>query len=452
MSSSQSCNSSASSVTAKASMDVQWFRDAAPYINAHRGCTFVIEISGGAIQDKNFEELINDIAILHSLGVKLVLVHGARPQIEQRLKQQGIQSEYCQGLRITEKKILSIVKEAAGLARIEIESQLTRSLVNTPMSGSHIRVASGNLVIAKPYGIHNGVDYCYTGTIRRVEHSAIKALLDAGNIVLLSPLGYSATGESFNLHAEDIAKATAVALNADKLIFMIEGKPLLDSHSNVLRELEPFDAQALLQKEKKISLEVRLDLQSAIDACYQGVKRVHLISRKQNGAILKELYTRDGVGTLITAGHYEDIRQAKIADVGGILRLIAPLEENGHLVRRSREQLELEISNFTVIEREGMVVACSALYPYQNEQVGEIACLVVHADYRNKSRGAELLTMLERQARQLNLNKLFALTTHSLHWFQEHGFEPTKLDSLPVKKRQLYNFQRGSKVFIKNLQ
>lgn len=434
------------------SPNIQWFRDAAPYINAHRGCTFVIEFGGEAILDAKFDELINDIALLHSLGVKLVLVHGARPQIEQRLKQHGITPRYSNGLRITDQDSLPMVKEAAGIARLEIEACLTRSLVNTPMSGSRIRVASGNLVTARPYGVQEGVDYGYTGIVRRIEQAAVRGLLEAGNIVLLTPIGYSATGEVFNLRAEDVAAATAVALNADKLIFMMEYAPLRDAGANNLRELHTSDAQAMLGKRKKLPGQVQHDLQSAIDACHQGVKRVHLITRKQNGALLQELFTRDGVGTLITAGRYEDLRPASIADVGGILQLISPLEASGHLVRRSREQLELEIDNFIVIERDGMIVGCAALYPYKKEKVGEVACLVVHPDYGGKGRGTELLAMLELHALQAKLKNLFALTTHSPHWFQEHGFKAAKLESLPVKKRELYNYQRNSRVLIKKLE
>ncbi|MBN1379122.1 MAG: amino-acid N-acetyltransferase [Gammaproteobacteria bacterium] len=436
----------------KSDLNIQWFRNAAPYINAHRGCTFVIEFGGEAILDNQFDELVSDIALLHSLGVKLVLVHGARPQIEQRLKEHGIESNYAMGLRITEQSSLSLIKEAVGIARIEIEAQFTRSLSNTPMSGTRIRVASGNLVTAKPYGVRDGIDYCYTGSVRRIEQAAIKSLLDADNIVLLSPLGYSATGETFNLRAEDIAAAAAVALNADKLIFMMEAEPLRDGKSNAIRELHTSDAQLLLLKRKKLPQTVQHDLQSAIDACHQGVKRVHMITRKQSGALLQELYTRDGIGTLITAGRYEDLRPATIADVGGILQLISPLENTSHLVRRSREQLELEIDNFMVIERDGMIVGCSALYPYKNDKVGEIACLVVHPDYRGQARGTELLAKLEQQAGEYGLSRLFALTTHTLHWFRERGFHSAQLDSLPVKKRELYNYQRNSKVFVKTLQ
>ena len=427
---------------------IKWFRDAAPYINAHRGCTFVIKIGGEAVADSNFAEFIDDIALLNSLGIKLVLVHGARPQIEQLLNQHNVESNYVAGVRVTDADALPYVLQACGALRTAIEAQLSRGLVNTPMAGSQVKIVSGNFVIAKPVGIRNGVDFCHTGTVRRVEHAAIKALLDAGNMVLLPSLGYSSTGEIFNLHAEEIATAAATALNADKLIFMIDGTELYEDQP---RDLHTADVEILLKDNASLPEPLRYDLESAIQACHQGVKRVHLINRSKRGALLQELFTRDGAGTLITAGRYEHLRQADIADVGGILQLIAPLEKDGILVRRSREQLELEINNFIVDERDGMIVGCAALYPYPDEHIGELACLVIHADYTGQSRGEELLLMIENQATRLGLKKLFVLTTQTLHWFRERGYEPVEIKALPVKKQQLYNYQRNSKVLVKAL-
>ena len=430
--------------------NIKWFRDAAPYINAHRGRTFVIEFGGEAVADENFNELINDITLLNSLGIKLVLVHGARPQIEEQLQQNKIESNYSNDLRITDQQSLSLVMQAAGAVRIAIEATLSRGLVNTPMDGSQVRVASGNFVIAKPIGVKDGVDLCHTGTVRKINHVAIKALLDSNNIVLLSPLGYSLTGEIFNLHAEEVATATATALNADKLIYMIDSEHLLNGKDKI-RELQTSDAEALLQQNKKLSAPVKHDLKSAIEACHQGVKRVHLIGRKQNGALLQELFTRDGIGTLITTGRYENLRPANITDAGGILQLINPLEQDGTLLRRSREQLELEIENFIVTERDGMIIGCAALYSDNDELCGELACLIIHSDYAKQGRGKELLSLIEKQAKQLGLKKLFVLTTKTLHWFREHGFEPVDIEALPIKKRSLYNYQRNSKVLLKTL-
>lgn len=431
--------------------NIQWFRNAAPYINAHRGRTFVLEFGGEAVEDSHFAALINDIALLNSLGIKLVIVHGARPQIEARLKRNNIESLYADGLRITDETSLPLVKEAVGSVRVEIEAQFSRSLANTPVSGNPIRVTSGNFVIAKPFGVHNGVDFCLTGEVRKVDHHGIRAQLDTGNIVLLSPLGYSPTGEVFNLRAEDIATATAVALDADKLIFMMEGPGLLEGKRQPVRELAVNDIEPFLKKYKSLPEPVIRDLRSAQAACGRGVKRVHLLSRELDGNLLQELYTRDGSGTLITADKFETLRPAKIEDVGGILELIAPLETDGTLVKRSREQLELEIGHFNVIERDGMIIACAALYPYVAEKSGELACIVVHPDYAKDGRGNDLLHALEQRAKGLGLKQLFALTTRTPHWFRERGFAPGDLQTLPVKKRELYNYQRNSKALFKVL-
>lgn len=430
---------------------INWFRSAAPYINTHRGCTFVIEFGGEAVADPDFSALIDDIALLHSLGVRLVLVYGARPQIEQRLTDRGGESAYVNDLRVTDEAALDAVMEAVGMVRVQIETVLSRGLVNTPMAGSRIRAVSGNFVTARPVGVIDGVDLGHTGLVRKIDPAAIRSLLDAGHIVLLGPLGYSATGEAFNLRAEDVAKNAAMALNADKLIFMLEAAALRDDDGEPLRELHTDEALQRLQAGDDMPLPMRNDIRAAVEACNEGVKRVHLISRKQDGALLQELYTRDGIGTLITAGRYEDLRPADIQDVGGVLELIAPLEQSGVLVRRSREQLELEIGNFIVIERDGMIVGCAALYPYPDERVGELACLVVHSDYAGQGRGEALLAQIEDRARRLDLERLVVLTTRTLHWFRERGFNPAKPESLPVKRRRLYNYQRNSRVLRKEL-
>ncbi len=430
---------------------VQWLRDAAPYINAHRGRTFVIEFGGECLLGPAFYTLINDIAILKSLGIKLVLVHGARPQIEARLKQLGAKSHYADGLRITDEHALPTVKEAVGGVRLDIEAQLSLCLINTPMAGSQLRVISGNFVTAKPYGVRNGIDFCHTGEIRKIDSATLQAQLDAGHIVLLSPLGYSPTGEIFNLRAEDVATATAVALNADKLIFMLDGPGLLDKKRNQITQLTIAQAKQLLNTDKSLTEPVQHDLQSAIDACGQGVSRIHLLSHKLNGGLLQELYTRDGVGTLITTEKYETIRTADIEDIGGILALIKPLEANGTLLKRSREQLELEIDKFTVIELDGKVIGCAALYPYKDKKTGELACIVVDPNHTNNARGKELLKHIEQQAINAGLTSLFVLTTQTAHWFREQGFEPGKENQLPPVKQQLYNYQRNSKILLKRI-
>ena len=422
-------------------------RQAAPYIQAHRGATFVISFGGESV-DAQFDQLVHDIALIHTLGIRLVLVHGARPQIEQRLKQRQAEIQYVNGLRVTDDAALAAVKDAVGSLRVEIEAKLSMSLVNTPTAGARIGVATGNFVIARPLGVRDGVDYCHTGEVRRLDAEGIHQQLDAGRVVLLSPLGYSPTGEVFNLSAEEVATAAAVALQAEKLILLVDDAGLRDGRRRLLRQLSLLEAEQLLRSRRRLSDDWIRHLGNAVESCRRGVKRTHLIDRRADGGLLTELFTRDGIGTLISAESYEGLRAASIDDVGGILQLIAPLEAEGVLVKRSRELLEMEIDHFLVVKRDGMIVACAALYPYPGG-VAELACLAVHPDYRSQGRGDSLLEAVEQRARHKGVKRLFVLTTRTAHWFQERGFRKMDLTDLPVERQTLYNYQRKSKVFIK---
>jgi amino-acid N-acetyltransferase len=430
---------------------VDWFRGSSPYIHAHRGRTFVISFGGEALLDTGFANLVHDIALLHGLGIRLVLVHGARPQIEERLKTRGVKTEYVDGLRVTDDAALACVKEAAGSVRVEIEALLSMGLANSPMAGVRIRAASGNFVTAQPIGVRHGIDYCHTGKVRRVDAAGLEQRLQAGAIAIVPPLGYSPTGEVFNLSAADVAASVAVALGAEKLISLVEAKGVMDSRNKLITSIVPKQVDALLQRRKKLPHDLKQHLKAAVDACRSGVKRVHILDRKQDGALLKELFTRDGIGTLITAEPYEETRTAHIYDVGGLLELIEPLEKTGVLVRRSRELLETEIEGFTLMERDGMAIACAALYPYPMESMAELACVVVHPDYRGSDRGDRLLAYMESKARRQGIEKLFILTTQTAHWFLERGFVEATLRDLPMHKQALYNYRRNAKVFIKKL-
>jgi amino-acid N-acetyltransferase len=430
---------------------VDWFRGSSPYIHAHRGRTFVIAFGGEAVADDQFANLIHDIALLHGIGIRLVLVHGARPQIEERLKARKVEMQYINGLRVTDDAALTCVKEAAGAVRVEIEALLSMGLANSPMAGARIQVASGNFVTARPIGVRDGTDYCHTGEVRRVDAQAIESRLDSGAIALVPPLGYSPTGEVFNLSAADVAASVAIALGADKLINLVEYKGATDSRNRVITNMVPRQVDELIARRKQLPEDLLQSLNASLDASRSGVKRVHLIDRRQDGALLKELFTRDGIGTLITAEPYEETRTARIDDVGGLLELLEPLEEKGVLVRRSRELLETEIDCFTLMERDGMAIACAALYPYPQESMAELACVVVHPQYRGGERGERLLEQMENAARQQGIERLFILTTQTAHWFREHGFSQADLKALPMRKRELYNYRRNAKVFIKSL-
>jgi amino-acid N-acetyltransferase len=430
---------------------VDWFRQSAPYIHAHRGRTFVILFGGEAVEDSGFANLIHDVALLGSLGVRIVLVHGARPQIERQLTTLKVKSKFADNMRITLNENMPAVEQAVGQVRMSIEAQLSMGLPNTPMAGASLRVVSGNFVTAQPYGIHNGIDFCQTGNVRNVDASAIKQHLKNENVVLVSPIGYSPTGEIFNLHAEDVATETAIALNADKLIFVMENNQVTDNDGNLLQQLDLPQAEAWLKNHNGDNKETQTHLNNAAHACRGGVRRVHLLSRQVDGALLQELYTRDGIGTLVTAESYEGLRHAVIDDIGGIMELISPLEEKGVLVKRSREQLELDTNNFTVIERDGMIIACAALFTFAETEAAELACLAVHPDYQARGRGDDLMQHIEWQARKKHMKKLFTLTTQAMHWFIERGFVECNIDDLPIEKKSLYNYQRNSKILCKQL-
>ncbi len=433
---------------------VDGFRHSVPYINVHRGKTFIIMLGGEAIAHENFPNIVNDIGLLHSLGIRIVVVYGSRPQIEDILCENNYEPIYHKHTRVTDTKTLDYVKQASGALQLDITARLSMSLNNTPLQGAHINVVSGNFIIAQPLGIDDGVDYLHSGRIRRIDEDAINRQIDNGSIVLVGPVAVSVTGESFNLTSEEVATQLAIKMKAEKLIGFCSSQGVTDKLGNILSELLPNEAEARIQE-----LEAEGDyysgmvrfLRGAAKACRRGVRRSHLLSYQEDGAIVQELFSRDGIGTQIVMESAEQIRRANINDIGGILELIRPLEQQGILVRRSREQLEMEIDKFTIIERDNMAIACAALYPYPEENLGEMACVAVHPDYRSSSRGEVLLNRVSAQAKQMGLDKLFVLTTRSIHWFQERGFKPAEIEMLPLKKQALYNYQRRSKILMLNL-
>ncbi|KXR13868.1 amino-acid N-acetyltransferase [Escherichia coli] len=433
---------------------VEGFRHSVPYIHTHRGKTFVIMLGGEAIEHENFSSIVNDIGLLHSLGIRLVVVYGARPQIDANLAAHHHEPLYHKNIRVTDAKTLELVKQAAGTLQLDITARLSMSLNNTPLQGAHINVVSGNFIIAQPLGVDDGVDYCHSGRIRRIDEDAIHRQLDSGAIVLMGPVAVSVTGESFNLTSEEIATQLAIKLKAEKMIGFCSSQGVTNDDGDIVSELFPNEAQARVEAQEEKgdynSGTVRF-LRGAVKACRSGVRRCHLISYQEDGALLQELFSRDGIGTQIVMESAEQIRRATINDIGGILELIRPLEQQGILVRRSREQLEMEIDKFTIIQRDNTTIACAALYPFPEEKIGEMACVAVHPDYRSSSRGEVLLERIAAQAKQSGLSKLFVLTTRSIHWFQERGFTPVDIDLLPESKKQLYNYQRKSKVLMADL-
>lgn len=430
------------------SNSLNWFRHAAPYINDLRGRTLVIGIPGDALEHANFRNLVHDLALLVSLGVRLVVVHGARAQVNRALEEQGIGSRFHGNTRVTDRETLEIIKAAVGKLRFEIEAAFSQGLPDSPMARSALKVISGNFVTARPIGVLDGVDLRWTGRVRRMEVNTVEQALEEGALVLLSPLGTSLTGELFNLNYLDLAAEAAQALRAEKLVLFRE-EPQLQLDGEAIYELSIVQAE---QMADRINSEA---LACAIRACNAGTPRTHLLSYARDGALVQELFRREGAGTMIYRDSYEVVRRARITDVGGILGLIRPLEKQGILVRRSREKLEAEIDHFTLVEVDGTPVACAALYPIQDERgktvAAEVACVAIHPQFRSGGRGAKLMQHLERQASALGLDELYVLTTQAEHWFIERGFRQVAVEDLPASRQSLYNIQRNSRILCKRL-
>jgi amino-acid N-acetyltransferase len=440
----------ARSDTKKLEAFVKWFRSATPFIHEFGERTIVIAFGGEVLTDGDMMQLAHDINVLVSLEIRVVLVHGTRPQIEDQLKQHGVQSKYAEGRRVTDADGLKCVKEANGIARMEIEATLSTELANSPMAGADIRVSSGNFITAKPFGVRNGVDFMQTGEVRKVDVEGITRRLDDDEVVLLSPIGFSPTGDIFNLTLEDVATSVAIAMKAEKLIFLTETMGATDARNKLVGELTALEAQELLGTTQQAE-DIRFYLPAAIRAVREGVKRAHLISRHVDGALLIELFTHHGVGTMVVLESPDRLRNATPHDVEGIMALIDPLAERGVLVPRSRESVEKEIDRFVVLAHEEEVIGCAAMNPYQAEKLAELACLAVNPFYRDGGRGERILAHIEKCAKDRNFKTLFVLSTQTTQWFVERGFAEADVNALPAERREKYNHERNSKVYTKAL-
>ena len=429
---------------------VSWFRAVTPYINAFRGKTFVIAFGGKAVASEFAKTLAYDVNLLASLGIRLVLVHGARPQIEEELREKNLESIYHRGYRVTDAAALDCVLDAVGSVYLEIQAMLSQGLPNTPMANSRIRVIGGNFITGQPIGVLDGIDMHYAGKVRKVDAEGINAQLGLGNIVLLNCEGPSPTGEIFNLQMEEAAEAVAVAIRADKLVFLTDSKGVTDQDGTLLDAMTADEASQLLRDAGWLSADINRYLPCAVRASRTGVGRVHLIGFEQDGALLRELFTHDGVGTVVTRESLENIREAKPDDIAALIALIEPMEQEGILVHRPRELLERELELFSIMLHDGIIVGCAALYQH-SETEAELACLAVSQEHREWGYGEQLMIRIEQRARKAGIKRLFVLTTRTEHWFVERGFKLGSVDDLPANKRDMYNYQRRSKVLFKTL-
>ena len=429
---------------------VQWLRSVAPYIHAFRGKTFVIAFPGELVTAGALPVLAQDLSLLVALGIRVVVVHGSRPQVAEQLALRNVEGRFHNGVRITDTAALECAKEAAGELRLDIEAAFSQGLPNTPMAHAAIRIISGNFVTARPLGVIDGVDLELTGMTRKIAAETIHAILATDSVVLLSPLGFSPTGEVFNLTMEDVAVSAAIALHADKIVFITETPMMLDEAKVEIRELSSHQAEAVLQA-GFLPSDSSFYLKHAITACNSGVPRAHILPYEMDGSALLELFTHDGVGTMISHENLESLRMATIEDVGGIIKLIEPLEADGTLVKRGRELIEREIDNFSVIEHDGVIFGCAALYPFPAEKMAEMACLTVNPEVQAQGDGERILKHVENRARAAGIKQLFVLTTRTSHWFKKRGFIPATVDALPKDRQHMYNWQRKSQVLIKPL-
>jgi amino-acid N-acetyltransferase len=436
---------------------VPWFRAVAPYIHAYRGKTFVVAMAGEGIAAGKLSAFVQDLAILHAMGIKLVLVHGFRPQVSEQLKAKGHPERFSHGVRITDAPALDAAQEAAGQLRFEIEAAFSQGLPNTPMANATVRVISGNFLTARPVGIVDGVDFQHSGLVRRVDAVAIRRAIDGGAVVLLSPFGFSPTGEAFNLQMEDVAASTAIALQADKLLFLTElpgvRENRTDPESAIDTELALADAEKLLAElgTPQGPNDIAFYLRHCVKACREGVERTHILPFAVDGALLQEVYTHDGIGTMVVDEKLESLREATADDVGGILQLIEPFERDGTLVRRERTEIERDIANYTVIEHDGVIFGCAALYPYPEQRTAEMAALTVSPLSQGQGDGERMLKRIEQRAKAMGLESIFVLTTRTMHWFQKRSFAQVDPDWLPEARKRKYNWDRRSQVLVKHL-
>lgn len=439
---------------------VPWFRSVAPYIHMHRGKTFVVGLAGEAVAAGKLHHIAQDLALIQSMGVRVVLVHGFRPQVNEQLKAKGHTPRYSHGMRITDGVALDCAQEAAGQLRYEIEAAFSQGLPNTPMAGSTVRVISGNFLTARPVGILDGVDFQHSGLVRKVDVAGITRTLDFGAMVLISPFGFSPTGEAFNLSMEEVATSVATALQADKLLFLAEIPGVRVQPLEPEGEDNPIDTELpLAAAEQALAAlppaqqptDTSFYLQYCVRACKAGVERSHIIPFAIDGSLLLEVYMHDGIGTMVIDEKLEELREATADDVGGILQLIEPFERDGTLVKRDRTEIERDIANYTIIEHDGVIFACAALYPYPEGKTGEMAALTVSPQSQGQGDGEKVLKRVEQRARAMGLDSIFVLTTRTMHWFLKRGFVQVDPDWLPEARKRKYNWDRRSMVFVKKL-
>jgi amino-acid N-acetyltransferase len=414
------------------------------YIPQFREKTFILAIDGAIVTDENFATLLLDVAVLRSLNIRVVLVHGASAQIKLLGEEQNVKASDLDGAGITDANTLKLALTAA--------NRLTHEILEG-LSANDLRAASTNVIIAHPMGIIQGVDHLFTGKVERVDTELLQSLLTQGVVPVIPPLGFDGDGKTYRVNSDGVAVAVAEALKAIKLIFITSQDGLI-YNSQLVRQMLVAELEKLLQQNSAgFAPELLSKAQHAAAACKAGIPRVHVINGRVDEGLLAEVFSNDGIGTLIYANEYQQIRPAKKKDVRAIQLLTKSAVDSDELVKRTRAVIEKSLTDYFIFEIDKNPVACVALHVYPEQKKGELACLYVSASHENQGIGRKLIQFVENKAREMSLSELLTLSTQAFTYFQSKGgFGEGTPDDLPPARREKYEQSgRNSKVLVKKL-
>jgi amino-acid N-acetyltransferase len=414
------------------------------YIPRYREKTFILAIDGAIVTDENFANILLDIAVLRSLSIRVVLVHGASAQIRKLAAEQHLKASDFDGAGITDETTLKLALTAA--------NRLTHEILEG-LCVNDLRAASTNAVIAHPLGILQGVDHLFTGKVERVDVELLQKLLDNGIVPVLPPLGFDGDGRTYRVNSDGVALAVAEALKATKLMF-ITTQDGIRVRDQIIRQMPLGDLESVLALQKA---DVHPDMLSkaihAVAACKSGVPRVHVINGCVDEGLLAEVFTNEGIGTLIYANEFQQIRRAMKKDIRSILILTKGSVASEELMKRTRSTIEKQLMDYYLLEIDKNPVACVALHVYPEQKKGELACLYVNSAHENQGIGRKLIQYVENKAREMGLSELITLSTQAFTYFQSKGgFSEGTPDDLPPARREKYDQSgRNSKVLVKKL-
>ena len=414
------------------------------YIPRFREKTFVLSLDGAIVTDENFANILLDVAVLRSLNIRVALVHGASAQIRTLAEQQKVKASDLDGTGVTDSETLKLALTAA--------NRLTHAMLEG-LSANDLRAACTNAIVAHPMGILHGVDHQFTGRVERVDVELLQTLLNQGVIPVVPPLGFDGDGKTYRVNSDGVALEVARALGAIKLIY-ITTQDGLSRQGQIIRQLLVADLDAILANHKEEILpELLSKAVHASAACHAGVQRVHIINGRVDEGLLAEVFSNEGIGTLIYANEYQQVRRALKKDIRAIQMLTKKSVESEELVKRTRASIEKNIGDFYIFEIDKNPVACVALHVYPEHNKGELACLYVNPSHENQGIGRKLIQFAESKAREMGLNELLALSTQAFTYFQSKGgFAEGTPDELPPGRREKYEQSgRKSKVLVKKL-